>query len=72
MALVQSQVLTLPKIKTNISSSAKNIPIVQHLIRDEDIVPTEVCLKNRINFSQQKKKKIKLYLKGEQLQPLPF
>lgn len=46
MALVQSQVLTLPKIKTTLSSNtnAKNIPIVQHLIRDEDIIAPEVIL----------------------------
>jgi hypothetical protein len=45
MALVHSQVLTLPKIKTNLSSISTNkIPIVQHLIRDEDIIPSEVGL----------------------------
>ena len=40
-SLVQSQVLSLPKIKTTLSSTtnAKNI---QHLIRDEDITPPEV------------------------------
>ena len=45
-SLVQSQVLTLPKIKTNLTSTsnAKNIPIVQHLIRDEDITPPEVII----------------------------
>ena len=33
MALLQSQTLSLPKLKTN----NQRIPIVQHLVKDEDI-----------------------------------
>lgn len=48
MALVQTQVLTLPKIKTNSANNANRIPIVQHLIKDEDIIPLEVTRSDSI------------------------
>ena len=49
MALVQAQSVSLPKLKTK---NNQKIPIVQHLIKDEDISPPEVKkIQNLTQFS---------------------